>query len=94
MAGNMTRIDPLVGKVAELSTTPTSVPGGNQPTYLAATDPEITPMQIALWTQSSVIREDLTPVPEPATWFTAVLVAGAVAWSQRRRLAQRCSRPE
>jgi len=26
----------------------------------------------------------VAPVPEPATWFAAVLVTGAVAWSQRR----------
>ena len=30
-------------------------------------------------------------VPEPATWFTAVLVTGAVAWSQRRRFARSLS---
>jgi hypothetical protein len=91
MAGNLSRIDPLIGKVAEVPNAPASVWGGNQSTYLAASNPGITPMQIALWTPSSVIREDLTPVPEPATWFAAVLVTGAVAWSQRRRLARSCS---
>jgi len=30
----------------------------------------------------------VAPVPEPATWFAAVLVTGSVAWSQRRRLAR------
>jgi autotransporter-associated beta strand protein len=30
----------------------------------------------------------VAPVPEPATWFAAALVAGAVAWSQRRRFAR------
>ena len=28
------------------------------------------------------------PVPEPATWFAPALVAGAVGWSQRRRLGR------
>jgi len=27
-------------------------------------------------------------VPEPATWLAAVLVTGAIAWSQRRRFAR------
>ena len=31
---------------------------------------------------------ELQPVPEPATWFSAVLVAGAIAWSQRYRVAR------
>jgi len=35
---------------------------------------------------------DLVAVPEPATWFAAVLVTGSVAWSQRRRLARSFSR--
>ena len=33
----------------------------------------------------------VAPVPEPATWFAAVLVTGSVAWSQRRRLARSLS---
>ena len=28
---------------------------------------------------------EVGPVPEPATWFAAALVAGAITWSQRRR---------
>jgi fibronectin-binding autotransporter adhesin len=31
---------------------------------------------------------DLVAVPEPATWFAAVLVTGSMAWFQRRRLAR------
>lgn len=34
----------------------------------------------------------VAPVPEPATWFAAVLVTGSVAWSQRRCLARSLSR--
>jgi autotransporter-associated beta strand protein len=43
------------------------------------------------WIDYSIPNEiDLVaPVPEPATWFAAVLVAGTVAWSQRRRFAGR-----
>jgi autotransporter-associated beta strand protein len=45
------------------------------------------------WIDYSIPNEiDLVaPVPEPATWFAAVLVTGAVAWSLRRRLARSCS---
>jgi autotransporter-associated beta strand protein len=45
------------------------------------------------WIDYSIPNEiDLVaPIPEPATWFAAVLVTGAVAWSLRRRLARSCS---
>ncbi len=32
---------------------------------------------------------ELGPVPEPATWFSAALVAGTIIWSQRRRFTRR-----
>jgi autotransporter-associated beta strand protein len=31
---------------------------------------------------------EIGPVPEPATWFAAALVAGAMIWSQRRRFTR------
>jgi autotransporter-associated beta strand protein len=31
---------------------------------------------------------EVGPVPEPATWFAAALVAGATTWSQRRRFTR------
>jgi hypothetical protein len=31
---------------------------------------------------------EVGPVPEPATWFAAALVAGATGWSQRRRFTR------
>ena len=32
---------------------------------------------------------EVGPVPEPATWFSAALVAGTIVWSQRRRFTRR-----
>ena len=81
--------DALVNKVAELPAASASVSGGNRITFSGTSDAEITPMQIALGVQSSFIGEDVAPAPEPATWFAAALVAGAVAWSSRRRFTRR-----
>jgi hypothetical protein len=44
-------------------------------------------MQIALGEQAIFIDE-IPPVPKPAMWLAAALLAGALAWSQRHRLAR------
>jgi DNA-binding NarL/FixJ family response regulator len=51
----------------------------------AATDREA--VESARKLSPDVVVLDLV-MPEPGTWFAAVLVTGSVAWSQRRRLAR------
>jgi len=75
-------------RIADLTSARTIAPSVNGPVVSGDGGPAVTPMQIALGTQSSFIAEDLTATPEPATWFAAVLAAGTVAWSQRRRFAR------
>lgn len=62
--------------------------GSSQKTFSGASDTGMTSMQIVLGAQSSFVDEPVDAAPEPATWFAAILVAGAVAWSQRRRFAR------
>lgn len=45
----------------------------------------ITPMEITFADSRAIVGEEINPVPEPATWIAAALVAGAITWSQRRR---------
>lgn len=65
----------------------TSTPPINGPLVSMASNLGVTPMQIALTDQTMFLEEIGSPVPEPATWFPAALLAGAIAWSQRHRLA-------
>jgi autotransporter-associated beta strand protein len=52
-----------------------------------------TAMEIALSGGFWEVGFVATPVPEPSTWVTALLSAGAIGWSQRRRLRGLLKRP-
>jgi hypothetical protein len=76
-------------RIAGLTPVQTWVPSVNQPVVPRGDGGlGITPMQIAFADQSVFVGEELGLVPEPATWIAAALVAGATAWSQRRRFTR------
>ena len=72
-------------KIAELLSARTSAPRVNGPVVSRADDFGFTPMQIPLAEPGVFAGEEITPVPERATWFAAALVVGAITWSQRHR---------
>ena len=57
-------------------------------TSLGTSDGGTTALQIALGEQTGFAFENVAPVPEPATEFGAALILGAIALSQRRRVAR------
>lgn len=79
------RVRALDPQISDLPSARTSVPRFDGPVVSRAGDLGITPMQIALGEQSMFVGEEITPVPERATWFAAALAVGAIAWSQRHR---------
>jgi hypothetical protein len=90
--GNLIPSQVFDNKIANLPSFPPRTPGVGATALSDANEPGIGPVQIALANQSAFIGEDITPLPEPATWFAAALVAGAIAWLQRRRLSRRLTR--
>src|ERR1043166_7080046 len=80
----------LSSAIASLPQVPTtSAPLYAQTTFTLGNDGGTTALQISLGEQIGFAAEDIAPVPEPATWFPAILVFGAVAFSQRHRVARR-----
>jgi hypothetical protein len=86
-SGNDRRIFTIPTQIPE---SPLSRSGSSDPrgTISGTSGSGFTSTDIALGTVSAFASEGISPVPEPATWFAASLVLGAVVWSQRRRLAQ------
>ena len=77
----------IIFNIPDLPTSSTNVPSSGPITFSASSDSGLTAENIAMGTQSSFAGEEITPVPEPGTWFVGALVAAVIAWSQRRRFA-------
>jgi hypothetical protein len=76
-----------IASLPEVSTTSATVSA--QTAFPLGKDGGTTALQISLGEQTGFAAEDIAPVPEAATWFAAFLLSGAVAWSNRRRIARR-----
>jgi hypothetical protein len=89
--------DPLMAReinpiIAHLSSAPANTSLINVPVVSMGGDIGLATVRIALAEENAVIGPE-GAVPEPATWFPAALVAGAIAWSQRRRFTRTSARP-
>lgn len=89
--------DPLMAReinpiIAHLSSAPANTSLINVPVVSKGGDLGLATVRIALAEETAVIGSE-GAVPEPATWFPAALVAGAIGWSQRRRFMRTSARP-
>jgi hypothetical protein len=82
-------INPII---AHLSSAPANTSLINVPVVSMGGDIGLATVRIALAEENAVIGPE-GAVPEPATWFPAALVAGAIGWSQRRRFTRTSARP-